>query len=103
MKKMKIGISHGDINGISYEIIIKTLRDQRINEICTPILYGSPKVLAYYRKALNFDNFSLNPIRSADEANTKQANIINCVDDEVKVELGLSTKDSGKAAFQAIE
>ena len=52
-EKMKIGISHGDINGISYEVIIKTLTDHRIMEICTPVIYGSPKVAAYHRKALN--------------------------------------------------
>ncbi|NLB93101.1 MAG: 4-hydroxythreonine-4-phosphate dehydrogenase PdxA, partial [Bacteroidales bacterium] len=46
---IKVGISHGDINGISYEIILKTLMDSRIMEMCTPIIYGSPKVAAYYR------------------------------------------------------
>ena len=66
--KLKIGISHGDVNGISYEVIIKTLMDNRINEICTPIIYGSPKVSAYHRKALNIEDFSPTGITSPDEA-----------------------------------
>ncbi len=57
-EKIKIGISHGDINGITYEVIIKTLMDTRILEICTPIIYGSPKVAAYHKKALDIENFS---------------------------------------------
>jgi 4-hydroxy-L-threonine phosphate dehydrogenase PdxA len=58
---IKVGISHGDINGISYEVIMKTLLDPRIMEMCTPIIYGSPKVAAYHRKALNINNLSLKP------------------------------------------
>ena len=53
MKRIKLGITHGDINGISYEIILNTLSDPRILEICTPIVYGSAKVAAYHKKTLN--------------------------------------------------
>ena len=60
--KIKVGITQGDINGIGYEVIIKTLMDSRILEICTPIIYGSPKVAAYHKKALNIEDFSLNNI-----------------------------------------
>ncbi len=102
-EKIKIGITHGDINGIGYEVIIKALMDPRILEICTPIVYGSPKVAAYHRKALNIDNFSFNTINSADEASEKRANIINCVDEEIRVELGRSTPAAGESAFLALE
>ncbi len=101
--KIRVGISQGDINGISYEIIIKTLLDHRILEFCTPIVYGSSKVAAYHRKALNVSNFSLNSISNADEANIKRANIINCLDDNIKVEFGKSTDTAGSASFIALE
>jgi 4-hydroxythreonine-4-phosphate dehydrogenase len=100
---VRVGISHGDINGIGYEIIIKSLLDTRLLEICTPIVYGSSKVMAYHRKALNIDNFSLNSIQNAKEANPKRGNIINCVDDTVRVELGKPSKMAGEAAFMALE
>ncbi len=102
-EKITIGITHGDINGISYEIIIKSLLDTRIFNFCTPIVYGSPKVAAYHRKALNIDNFSFNNIKAAEEANPKRANIINCVDDNIRVELGKSTMAAGEAAHMALE
>ncbi len=103
MDKIKIGITHGDINGISYEVIIKTLMDSRILDFCIPIVYGSPKVAAYYRKALNVNSFSFNNITDADKAHTKRANIIDCVEGEIRVELGKSTKEAGIAAFDALE
>ena len=60
--KIVVGITHGDINSISYEVIIKSLLDNRIYELCVPIVYGSPKVAAYHRKALDIDNFSFNSV-----------------------------------------
>ncbi len=69
---IKIGISHGDINGIGYEVIMKTLLDPRILEMCTPIIYGSPKVAAYHRKALNINNLSFNHIRTTKEATPRK-------------------------------
>jgi 4-hydroxythreonine-4-phosphate dehydrogenase len=101
--KIKVGITQGDINGIGYEVIIKTLLDNRINEFCIPIIYGSSKVAAYHRKALNIDNFNLNVINHANDANSKRSNIINCVNDEIKVELSKSTEEAGDAALKALE
>ncbi len=101
--KIKVGITQGDINGIGYEIIFKALADNRILESFTPVIYGSSKVAAYHRKALNIANFSLNSIRTPDDAHPKRVNIINCLDDEVRVELGKSTTIAGDAAFKALE
>ena len=101
--KIKVGITHGDINGIGYEIIIKALADSRILEMCTPIVYGSSKVAAYYRKAMDNEIFTFNNINSAREANPKRHNIINCVNEEVRVELGKSTKMAGESALAALD
>jgi 4-hydroxythreonine-4-phosphate dehydrogenase len=101
--KIVVGITHGDINSISYEVIIKALMDNRILDSIIPVVYGSPKVAAYHRKALNIDNFSFNAIKSPEEANPKRANIINCIDEDVRVELGKSTNYAGKASVQALE
>ncbi len=102
-QKIKAGITHGDINSISYEVIIKTLMDNRILELCTPVVYGSPKVAAYHRKALNVSNFSFNLVKSAAEANQKRANIVDCLDDSVRVELGKSTPMAGEASLEALK
>ncbi len=96
--KVRVGITQGDINGISYEVIIKALTDPRMLDVCTPVVYGSPKVGAYHRKALNIDNFSFNNIKNAIEANPKRVNIVDCLDDSIRVELGKSTLMAGEAS-----
>lgn len=97
-KGILAGISHGDINGIGYEVIIKTLSDNAINDICIPVIYGSPKVAAYHRKTLNLNTVSFNNIKSPEEANPRKSNMINCLDDNVRVELGKATTHGGEAA-----
>ena len=101
-RKIRVGINHGDINGVGYEVILKTFSDPTMFELCTPIIYGSPKVAAYHRKAMDIQtNFSI--VNSADEAQDDRLNILNCTADEVKVELSKPTTESGKAALDALE
>jgi 4-hydroxythreonine-4-phosphate dehydrogenase len=102
-KPVIAGISQGDINGIGYEVIMKALSDPMINDICIPVVYGSPKVAAYHKKALNLNTITFNNIRTADEAHSRKANMINILDDNVRVELGKSTPQGGEAALIAIE
>ena len=101
--KIIIGITHGDINGIGYEVIIKSLNDSRVAEMFVPIIYGSSKLVGYYKKALDLPNFNLNVINSVEQANAKRINLINCVDDEVKIEVGQSTAEAGQAALASLE
>jgi 4-hydroxythreonine-4-phosphate dehydrogenase len=102
-KKIRLGISHGDINGISYEIIIKTFSDIRMLDICTPIIYGSSKIASYHRKTLNLPDFNFNLIKRADMANPKRANIINIIEDEARIELGSATETGGKMAHMSLQ
>lgn len=102
-EKIIIGITHGDINGIGYEVMLKTLADSRMLETFIPVIYGSSKVAAYHRKNLDIQGLNLNIVNSIDEINVKRVNIINCVDEDIKVEIGVSTEDAGKAALVALE
>ncbi len=101
--KIVVGITHGDINGVGYEVIIKTLSDNRLFEMFIPVLYGSSKVLAYHRKAINGPNLTLNNIKNINEIRPNRVNVINCIDENVKVELGQSTSVAGEASFKALE
>ena len=100
--KIRIGITQGDINGVGYEVILKTFSDPTMLELCTPIIYGSPKVAAYHRKALDIQtNFSI--VNSATEAGYNRLSVVNCTDDEVKVEFSKPDPEAGKAALGALE
>jgi 4-hydroxythreonine-4-phosphate dehydrogenase len=102
-EKIIIGITHGDINGIGYEVVLKTLADNRMLEQFVPVIYGSSKVAAFHRKHLDIQGLNLNAVNSIDDINPKCVNVINCVNEEIKVELGSSTEEAGKAAFVALE
>ncbi|MDR3118989.1 MAG: 4-hydroxythreonine-4-phosphate dehydrogenase PdxA [Mediterranea sp.] len=100
--KIKIGITQGDINGVGYEVILKTFAEPGMLELCTPIVYGSPKVAAYHRKALDLPtNFSI--INTASEAIHDRLSVLNCTNDEVKVEFSKPDAEAGKAALDALE
>ena len=101
-QKIRIGITHGDINGIGYEVILKAFSDPTMLERCTPIVYGSTKVAAYHRKAMDIPtNFSI--INTVEDAQEGKLSILSCTDDELKVELTKSTPEAGKAALDALE
>lgn len=101
-KIIKVAITHGDTNGIGYEIIFKTFADAAMLELCTPIVYGSPKVAAYHRNALGIQaNFTI--INNASEAQTGKLNLIPVFDEDVKVELGKPSKEAGRASLKALE
>lgn len=100
--KIRVGITQGDVNGIGYEVILKTFEDPTMLELCTPIIYGSPKVAAYHRKALNLStNFSI--INTASDASYNKLSVLNCGNDDVKVELSKPDVEAGKAALDALE
>lgn len=98
-----MGITHGDFNGISYEIIIKSLLDPRIFDLCTPVVYGSAKVAGYYKGMIpDAENFSFNVITDPAQANPKRANMIVCVDENVKIDVGQPTVLSGQYAIASL-
>lgn len=102
-KNIKIGISQGDLNGVGYEILIKCFSDSRIMESCTPILYGSSKVLSYYKKMVDCPNLPFTNIRNCDQAEKGKLNILNIIQDEVKIEVGQSTEIAGQLAALSLD
>lgn len=101
-RKLRVAITHGDTNGIGYEIIFKTFSEPAMLELCTPIIYGSPKVAAYHRNALGIQgNFTI--INSAADAHPNKLNLLTTFDEEVKVELGNPSKEAGAASLKALE
>lgn len=101
--KLKIGISHGDFNGIGYETILKTFLDSRMFDFCTPIIYGSSKIASYYKKLIPGINYNFNTIRAANNAVENRLNIINIYNEEAKIDVGKSTELAGQLSFEALE
>lgn len=101
-KKIRVAITHGDTNGIGYELIFKALQEPAILDLCTPIVYGSPKIATYHRNALDIDTkFTI--INDAHDAADGRINLLTVFDDEVKVDFGKPTEESGNAGLRAID
>ena len=94
-----IGISCGDTNGIGLEVIIKTLSDARMLEICTPVIFASNKVINFYRKSLPDINFSFMSVKDSSRINPKQVNAYNCWEEDMEINPGQITADGGKYAI----
>ena len=101
-RKIRVGITHGDVNGIGYEVILKSFADATMLELCTPVVYGSPKVATFHRKSMDIStNFCI--INTVEDAQESKLNILNCTEDELKVEISKATPEAGKAALDALE
>ena len=101
-RKIRVAITQGDTNGVGYEVILKVFADPTILELCTPIIYGSPKIATYHKKALNLEtNFSI--INKAEDARDGRVNLLTCFDDETKVEFGQASQEAGTATLKALD
>ncbi|MBP8917465.1 MAG: 4-hydroxythreonine-4-phosphate dehydrogenase PdxA [Chitinophagales bacterium] len=101
--KLKIGFTLGDVNGIGPEVLIKALDDNRILKLCTPVIYGSNRILSFYKKMFNIEGFNYTTCVDADQSNTKSVNIINCITDDIILQPGQDTAIGGKTALISLE
>jgi 4-hydroxythreonine-4-phosphate dehydrogenase len=99
----RLGITLGDFNGIGPEVVIKTLQENRLNRFCVPVIYGSSKVLARYKKLLNIDNFQYQQVNDDGRLHERRINLVNCWDDAHEVNPGQVTPEAGRAARLALE
>ena len=100
--KPVIGFTCGDVNGIGTELIIKTLSDNRILEICTPVVFASNKVINFYRKSVPEIVFNSMNIKELSRVNHKQVNIFNCWEEEVAITPGVMNETGGKYAIKSL-
>jgi len=102
MEKLKIGISIGDINGIGLEVILKTVANSAITNLCTPVIYGSSKVVSYHKNIAGID-FQYQQSRSAAQLAPDRVNVINCWQDNVNITIGKATEEGGLYAIKSLE
>ena len=101
-RKIRVAITHGDTNGVGYEVILKTFSDPTMLELCTPIVYGSSNIADYHSNTLGLETpFVI--IKNAKDARDGKLNMMNVIDTETKIDLGIATPESGEAAKMAID
>ena len=102
-KRLKVGITLGDTNGIGIEVALKAVGVPEMMDMCIPVLYGSSKIVSYHRNACNLPGFQINHTKSAEHLKDNMPNLVECINQEIKVELGQPSKQAGLAAFIALE
>ena len=102
-KKLNVGITIGDTNGIGIEVVMKAVGVPEMMEFCTPVIYGSSKIVSYHRNACSLPGFQINHTKSAEQLKDNMPNLVECINQEIKVELGQPSKQAGIASFLALE
>ena len=102
-KRLKVGITLGDTNGIGIEVALKAVGVPEMMDLCIPVLYGSSKTVSYHRNACNLPGFQINHTKSAKSIKDNMPNLVDCIDQDIKIELGQPSKQAGLAAFLALE
>lgn len=103
MNKPRIGISLGDLNGIGPEVVIKALADSRVTNLFTPVIYGSSRVLSFYKKIVNLEEFNYSQVKTKGQFAAKSINVVNCWEDQIEIIPGKASTDSGRAAWLALK
>ena len=103
LTKPVVGITCGDLNGIGMEVIIKALEDERVAELCTPVVFASSKLASYHRNAIDKRDFNFNVVGSFDQIKEGKNNLISVWEDNVELELGVPTDVSGAYAIKSID
>lgn len=101
-EKLNIGITIGDLNGIGPEVIIKALSAQKILDFFNPVIYGSGKVISFYRKMMDNSEFNFAQVKD-DNLIPRRVNVINCWNEHVEITPGKGTEDGGKYALMALK
>lgn len=101
--KIRVAITQGDTNGIGLEVILKAMEDNRILELCTPVIFANAKAVSFYRKGLQLSQIQLAHTNDVKQLRDGAVNVVNVGADNLAVTPGESTAEAGRAAFDALE
>jgi 4-hydroxythreonine-4-phosphate dehydrogenase len=101
--KPRVGITMGDLNGIGPEVIIKALSDARVLNLLTPVVYGSGRVLSFYKKLMNNEEFTYTQVKARGQFLPKQINVVNCWEEVIEITPGKASKETGKASLLSLQ
>ena len=102
-EKPKIGITLGDLNGIGPEVAIKALSDHRILQMITPVIYGSSRVLSFYKKLLNLEDFNYSQVKNKGQFFPKSINVVNCWEEAIENTPGKPSAASARGALLSLQ
>ncbi|MBR76628.1 MAG: 4-hydroxythreonine-4-phosphate dehydrogenase PdxA [Flavobacteriales bacterium] len=101
--KTRLGITIGDSNGIGIEIILKTFKDNRMLDFCTPVIFGSNEILSQHKKILQIHNVNFNVVRDLKNLKPNKINLLEALKNKADVKIGEKNIDGGDNAINSID
>ena len=97
LKKSKpiIGISTGDPNGIGIEVILKSLADKSILDLCCVVLFSNFELIESQIRFFNID-LNLKEVDDFDSLDTNHVNVYPINNKEINLSYGKLTAEGGK-------
>ena len=102
-KQPVIGVSCGDVNGISLEILMKIFLEKALFKECILVLYVPVKILVEYKKKIKFKNFTFQVIQSLEKASPNKLNIVDFHVPDIHLNLGKSTNAAAQVAVNSLD
>lgn len=102
-KRLKVGITIGDTNGIGVEVAMKAVCTPEMMDLCIPVIYGSSRIVSYHRNACNLPSSQINHTKSAEYIKVDMPNLVECINQDIKIEMGHHSKQAGLASFLSLE
>lgn len=100
-RKIRLGISIGDLNGIGCEVALKTFEDTRMLDFCTPVFFASNKTISHQKNTLAID-INYHGVQEASKALDGKINVVNVWKEIPNIEFGQATEEAGKYAIQSL-
>ena len=100
-RKIKLGISIGDLNGVGCEVALKTFEDSRMLDFCTPVFFASNKTISAQKSALGID-IDFSSIQEVSNAIDGKVNVINVWEEIPNIQFGEATKEAGAFAIKSL-
>ena len=101
--KTRLGITIGDSNGIGIEIILKTFKDNRMLDFCTPVIFGSNEILSQHKKILQIHNVNFNVVRDLKNLKHNKINLLEVLKNKADVKIGEKNIAGGDNAINSID
>ena len=102
-QSIKVGITHGDPNGVGYEIIMKAIAEEGITDMFTPVVFGIPSLAEKAKQQFGFQNVKLHVVKDATDVKEGKINVVALGAPDPEFHPGEVRKDAGESSVKALE
>lgn len=103
MENVIVGITQGDVNGVGYEVILKSLAAEGMTDLFTPVIFGVPQVAEKGLESFGLQSLKINVIKDLSDIKEGRVNLLELEGNVPELHPGEIRKDAGESAVEALE